>query len=56
MPFILGISACTIALAAFICGKEDVSVYDGSWVEYYDKVCKEERTRSSELLKQYSAV
>ncbi|ESP04642.1 hypothetical protein LOTGIDRAFT_237288 [Lottia gigantea] len=29
-----GISACTIALAAYICGKKDVAVYDGSWMRF----------------------
>ncbi|XP_076458230.1 3-mercaptopyruvate sulfurtransferase-like [Babylonia areolata] len=30
-----GIWACHLALAAYLCGKEDVAVYDGSWVEWY---------------------
>ncbi|OCT83186.1 hypothetical protein XELAEV_18025723mg [Xenopus laevis] len=30
-----GVTACHVALAAFLCGKEDVSIYDGSWVEWY---------------------
>ena len=35
-PFaVVGISACILAQAAYICGKEDVAVYDGSWVEWY---------------------
>ncbi|XP_044297193.1 thiosulfate sulfurtransferase [Varanus komodoensis] len=30
-----GITACHIALAAYLCGKPDVSVYDGSWSEWF---------------------
>ncbi|KAG9469475.1 3-mercaptopyruvate sulfurtransferase [Eleutherodactylus coqui] len=30
-----GVTACHIALAAFLCGKEDTAIYDGSWVEWY---------------------
>ncbi|XP_784437.2 thiosulfate sulfurtransferase [Strongylocentrotus purpuratus] len=30
----VGISACTIALAAYVVGKEDVAIYDGSWDEF----------------------
>ncbi|XP_003470405.1 3-mercaptopyruvate sulfurtransferase [Cavia porcellus] len=30
-----GISACTVVLGAYLCGKPDVPVYDGSWVEWY---------------------
>lgn len=33
-----GMTACTIVLAALMCGKEDVPVYDGSWMEYYFKM------------------
>ena len=29
-----GVTACIIALALFLLGKEDVSVYDGSWSEW----------------------
>ncbi|KAL8569525.1 hypothetical protein ACOMHN_002072 [Nucella lapillus] len=32
-----GISACMVALAAYMCGKEDVAVYDGSWTEWYQR-------------------
>lgn len=35
-----GMTACTLALAAFQIGKTDVPVYDGSWMEYYDKLVK----------------
>ena len=34
---ISAMTACSFALAAFMCGKEDIPVYDGSWMEYYDK-------------------
>ncbi|XP_063445478.1 3-mercaptopyruvate sulfurtransferase-like isoform X1 [Mytilus trossulus] len=30
-----GLTACCIAFAAYLCGKEDVPVYDGSWPEWY---------------------
>ncbi|WP_395241788.1 rhodanese-like domain-containing protein, partial [Salmonella sp. s51933] len=29
-----GITACLVAFAAHRCGREDVSVYDGSWAEW----------------------
>ncbi|KAK3090193.1 hypothetical protein FSP39_009930 [Pinctada imbricata] len=30
-----GITACCLAFAASVCGKEDVAVFDGSWTEFY---------------------
>ncbi|XP_053324653.1 3-mercaptopyruvate sulfurtransferase [Spea bombifrons] len=30
-----GVTACHVALASFLCGKEDTAIYDGSWVEWY---------------------
>ncbi|NXO15587.1 THTR sulfurtransferase, partial [Oriolus oriolus] len=32
-----GVTACQIALAAFLCGKRDVAVYDGSWSEWFHR-------------------
>ncbi|XP_071407822.1 thiosulfate sulfurtransferase [Pithys albifrons albifrons] len=32
-----GVTACQIALAAFLCGKQDVAVYDGSWSEWFHR-------------------
>ncbi|XP_007908472.2 3-mercaptopyruvate sulfurtransferase [Callorhinchus milii] len=32
-----GVTACHIALAAYLCGKEDVAIYDGSWVEWFTR-------------------
>ena len=29
-----GVTACILALALFLIGKEDVAVYDGSWSEW----------------------
>ena len=29
-----GVTACILALALFLVGKEDVAVYDGSWSEW----------------------
>lgn len=37
-----GISACLVALAAYVCGKEDVPVYDGSWTEWYKRAKPEQ--------------
>lgn len=37
-----GMTACTIVLAALMCGKVDVPVYDGSWMEYYFKMVKKD--------------
>ena len=33
-----GITACIMALAAYHCGAKDISVYDGSWEEWGDRV------------------
>ncbi|XP_007519418.1 3-mercaptopyruvate sulfurtransferase [Erinaceus europaeus] len=30
-----GVTACHVALGAYLCGKPNVAVYDGSWVEWY---------------------
>ncbi|XP_042549046.1 3-mercaptopyruvate sulfurtransferase [Dipodomys spectabilis] len=30
-----GVTACHVALGAYLCGKADVPIYDGSWVEWY---------------------
>ncbi|MEE6522624.1 hypothetical protein FKM82_021250 [Ascaphus truei] len=30
-----GVTAGHVALASFLCGKEDTIIYDGSWVEWY---------------------
>ncbi|KAL8221968.1 UNVERIFIED_CONTAM: hypothetical protein K2H54_074723 [Gekko kuhli] len=32
-----GVTACHIALAAYLCGKPDVPVYDGSWSEWFPR-------------------
>ena len=29
-----GVSACALALGAFLAGKDDVAIYDGSWLEW----------------------
>lgn len=41
-----GVTACCIALAAHMCGKEDTCIFDGSWVEYYYRSTPEQRTTS----------
>ena len=30
-----GVTACVLAFAAFLAGKEDVAVFDGAWEEFY---------------------
>lgn len=37
-----GITACIISLGAFVSGKEDVSVFDGSWEEYAQRASSED--------------
>ncbi|XP_004456439.1 3-mercaptopyruvate sulfurtransferase [Dasypus novemcinctus] len=37
-----GVTACHVALGAYLCGKPDVPVYDGSWVEWYMRAKPEE--------------
>ncbi|MDG2243919.1 MAG: sulfurtransferase [Rhodospirillaceae bacterium] len=29
-----GVTACTVALSAYLLGKDDVAIYDGSWVDW----------------------
>lgn len=29
-----GVTACTVALGAFLLGKDDIAIYDGSWVDW----------------------
>lgn len=38
-----GVTACHIALAAYLCGKPDVAVYDGSWFEWFHRAPPETR-------------
>ncbi len=33
-----GVSACILALGAYLAGTEGVAVFDGSWEEYYLKM------------------
>ncbi|GFR84732.1 sulfurtransferase [Elysia marginata] len=32
-----GISACVLALAAHLCGNDNVAIYDGAWTEWYHR-------------------
>jgi thiosulfate/3-mercaptopyruvate sulfurtransferase len=32
-----GVSACLLALAGHLCSKDDISVYDGSWTEWFGR-------------------
>ncbi|XP_035381391.1 3-mercaptopyruvate sulfurtransferase-like [Electrophorus electricus] len=36
-----GVTACHIALAAYLCGNADVCLYDGSWTEWFAKAAPE---------------
>ena len=36
-----GITSCVVALAAHLCGKTDIMVYDGSWVEWGQRASRE---------------
>ncbi|KAM3914990.1 thiosulfate sulfurtransferase-like [Leptodactylus fuscus] len=38
-----GVTACQLALASFILGKEDTAVYDGSWFEWFHRSKPEDR-------------
>ncbi|XP_006890216.1 PREDICTED: thiosulfate sulfurtransferase [Elephantulus edwardii] len=38
-----GVTACHIALAAYLCGKADVAIYDGSWSEWFRRAPAETR-------------
>ncbi|KAL6094244.1 hypothetical protein STEG23_022015 [Scotinomys teguina] len=38
-----GVTACHVALAAYLCGKPDVAVYDGSWSEWFRRAPPETR-------------
>ncbi|XP_066214399.1 thiosulfate sulfurtransferase isoform X2 [Saccopteryx leptura] len=38
-----GVTACHIALAAYLCGKPDVAIYDGSWFEWFHRAPLETR-------------
>lgn len=38
-----GVTACQLALASFILGKEDTAVYDGSWYEWFHRAKPEDR-------------
>ncbi|KAM5158130.1 LOW QUALITY PROTEIN: thiosulfate sulfurtransferase-like [Mantella aurantiaca] len=38
-----GVTACHLALASFVLGKDDVAVYDGSWYEWFHRAKPEHR-------------
>ncbi|XP_071985304.1 thiosulfate sulfurtransferase-like [Engystomops pustulosus] len=38
-----GVTACQLVLASFILGKEDTSVYDGSWFEWFHRSKPDDR-------------
>lgn len=38
-----GVTACHIALAAYLCGKPDVAIYDGSWSEWFRRAPPEHK-------------
>ncbi|XP_013420960.1 thiosulfate sulfurtransferase-like [Lingula anatina] len=37
-----GVTACTLAVAANLCGKDDVQIYDGSWTEWFRRANPEQ--------------
>ena len=45
---IVGVTACVLVLAAHLCGKEDVNVYDGAWVEWFKRSTPEQRENCPE--------
>ncbi|KAM4720748.1 thiosulfate sulfurtransferase-like [Rhinophrynus dorsalis] len=38
-----GVTACQLALASFLLGKEDTAIYDGSWYEWFHRAKPEHR-------------
>ena len=40
----VGVCACTVAFGAYLCGKENVAIYDGSWDEFCKKAPAESYT------------
>ncbi|XP_068111130.1 thiosulfate sulfurtransferase [Hyperolius riggenbachi] len=38
-----GVTACQLAMASYILGKEDTAVYDGSWYEWFHRAKPEEK-------------
>ncbi|KAG9471980.1 thiosulfate sulfurtransferase-like [Eleutherodactylus coqui] len=38
-----GVTACHLALASFLLGKEDVSIYDGAWSEWFHRAKPEQK-------------
>ncbi|XP_063807884.1 thiosulfate sulfurtransferase-like [Pseudophryne corroboree] len=38
-----GVTACHLALASFLLGKEDTSIYDGSWFEWFHRAKPEHK-------------
>ncbi|XP_061495022.1 3-mercaptopyruvate sulfurtransferase isoform X2 [Rhineura floridana] len=36
-----GVTACHVALGAYLCGKPDVAIYDGAWVEWFMRALPE---------------
>ncbi|XP_029445932.1 thiosulfate sulfurtransferase-like [Rhinatrema bivittatum] len=38
-----GVTACHVALAAFLLGKEDTAIYDGSWAEWFRRAKPEHK-------------
>ncbi|KAM9324501.1 thiosulfate sulfurtransferase-like [Gastrophryne carolinensis] len=43
-----GVTACQLAMASYILGKEDTAVYDGSWYEWFHRASPEQKVLKSE--------
>ncbi len=43
-----GVSACVLALGAYMCGNDQVAVYDGAWTEWFQKASPEEMSNVPE--------
>lgn len=38
-----GVTCGILAMAAYMCGKDDVAVYDGAWTEWYKRASHKQK-------------